>query len=178
MGAGPCSWAQNPNWSRVFAAGSVCLKLLLADEFSRSIFGSQTSTRVVACCTLAEMSVVLRRIPRRCELVWATLPWVGAGGSRSKHRHVWNCNGGDLFDILKEHHLKAANTFHAARARSWTWQQQRQDKQRRHRLDFFVVPMAAQRKCQVDCDSPVNLSGYRDHRPVGLLIPRRRRWKQ
>ena len=23
-----------------------------------------------------------------------------------------------------------------------------------------------------------NLSGYRDHRPVGLLIPRRRRWKQ
>ena len=60
---------------------------------------------------------VLRRIPRRCELVWAmdgnarmgtALPWVGAGGSRSKHREVWNCNGGDMFDILKEHHLKAA----------------------------------------------------------------------
>ena len=87
---------------------------------------------------------VLRRIPRRCELVLAmdgnarmetALPWVGAGGSRSKHREVWNCNGGDLFDILKEHHLKAANTFHAARARSWTWQQRRQDKQIRHRLD-------------------------------------------
>ena len=130
---------------------------------------------------------VLRIIPRRCELVWAmdrnarmatALPWVGAGGSRSKHREVWNCNGGDLFDILKEHHLKAANTFHAARARSWTWQQQRQDKQIRHRLDYFIVPMAAQWKCQVDYDSPVNLSGYRDHRPVGLLIPMRRRWKQ
>ena len=94
---------------------------------------------------------VFRRIPRRCELVW---PMDGNArmGSRSKHREVWNCNGGDLFDILKEHHLKAANTFHAARA--------------------------AQCKCQVDYDSFVNLSGYRDHRPVGLLIPRRRRWKQ
>ena len=30
----------------------------------------------------------------------------------------------------------------------------------------------------MDYDSPVNLSGYRNHRPVGLLIPRRRRWKQ
>ena len=59
---------------------------------------------------------VLRRIPRRCELVWAmdgnarmgtALPCVGGGGSRSKHREVWNCNGGDLFDILKEHHLKS-----------------------------------------------------------------------
>ena len=128
---------------------------------------------------------VLRRIPRRCELVWAmdgnarmgtALPWVGAGGSQSKHRDVWNCNGGDLFDILKEHHLKAANTFHAARPRSWTWQQQRQDKQIRHLLDCFIKPMAAKWKCQVDYDSPVNLSGYRYH--VGQLIPRRRRWKQ
>ena len=43
-----------------------------------------------------------------------------------------------------QHHLKAANTFHAARARSWTWQQHRQEKWLRHRLDYFVVPMAAQ----------------------------------
>ena len=130
---------------------------------------------------------VLRRIPRGCELVWAmdgnarmgtALPWVGASESRSKHRDVWNCKGGDLSDILKEHHLKAANTLHAARARSWTWQQQRQDKQIRHRLDYFIVPMAAQWKCQVDYDSPVDLSVYRDHRPVCLLIPRQRRWKQ
>ena len=120
---------------------------------------------------------VLLRIPRRCEPMWAmdgnarigtALPW-------SRNTEVWNCNGGDLFDFLKEHHLKAANTFHAVRARSWTWQQQRQDKQIRHRLDYFINPMAAQWKCQVDHDSPVNLSGYRDHRPVGLLIPRRRR---
>ena len=57
---------------------------------------------------------VFRRIPRRCELVWAmdgnarlgtALPWVGAGGNRSKHTEVWNCNGGDLFDTLKGHQV-------------------------------------------------------------------------
>ena len=61
------------------------------------------------------------------------LPWV-----RSKHKKVQNSNGCDLFDTLKEHHLKAVNTFHAAG--SWTWQQHRQEKWFRHRLDDFTVP--------------------------------------
>ena len=30
----------------------------------------------------------------------------------------------------------------------------------------------------MDSDSPVDLSGFRDHRPIGLQIPRRRRWGQ
>ena len=38
------SWAQNPDWSKVFSTGSACLELLLADELSRSDVGGQRST--------------------------------------------------------------------------------------------------------------------------------------
>ena len=151
--------------------GSVCLELQLADALPRSDVGSQRSTNVNG--SSAEYHADANWCGQWMEMREGDCLAVGRCWWKSKHREVWNKNGGDLFDILKQHHFKAANTFHAARARSWTWQQHRQDKQIRHRLDYLLVPKAAQWKCQVDCDSPVNFSGYRDHRPVGLLIPRR-----
>ena len=93
--------------------GQVCSQLDLCVLNSHSPTNSQGATseareahELSRAAHWQKCERVLRRIPRRCELVWAmdgnarmgtALPWVGAGGSRSKHREVWNSNGGDLF---------------------------------------------------------------------------------
>ena len=88
----------------------------------------------------------------------------------------WTSNGRELFNVAKDYGLKLQNTFGAKRAEQLTW---RHPSGGLHWSDFFCVRLATRAdRALLVCSAPVSCGGFRDHRPLVILVPAQARVKR
>ena len=97
---------------------------------------------------------------------------VGTGGERcpgTPHVGRRTENGRELYTKAKDYGWKLQNTFGPRRAEQWTWQHPQGG---RHRIDYFCVRLAARATpARPIYEAAVACSGFRDHRPLVMMVP-------
>ena len=81
----------------------------------------------------------------------------------------WTENGRKLYTLVKDYGWKLQNTFGPRRAEQWTWQQPQGGP---HRIDYFCVRLATRATpARPIYEAKVACSGFRDHRPLVMMVP-------
>ena len=123
----------------------------------------------------------IRRVPRRSVLiigidangeVGSSLPWVGTGGERCPGdavRAQMDRKWYKLYTLTRDYGWKLQNTFGPHRAEQWTWQHPQGG---RHKMNYFCVTLATRATpARPIYEAPVVCSGFRDHRPLVMMVP-------